>query len=91
MTDKTYNGWPNWETWQCTVYLGDELTRIAENNRSEADVYIDFKDYIKGAIWDSVGGEDLPSGIGRDFICESINQIDMFHLAETFWADAERD
>ena len=49
MTDKTYNGWTNWDTWSINLYWGDYWSSLADDGeevtadtmRSDVEAFID--------------------------------------------------
>lgn len=49
MTDKTYNGWTNWDTWSINLHWGDYWSSLADDGeevtadtmRSDVEAFID--------------------------------------------------
>ena len=75
MTDKTYNGWKNYETWNVALYIQNEygLYQLAQ----EIDNYETFIDMMRelGSLEtpDQVAWND--SGIDRDRINEMLKEL----------------
>ena len=80
MTDTTYNGWRNRETWLVNVWFGDYFTDMAQNDDPyDADT---IKDFIEEYIEETIG---KMAGLVADLIDTS--QIDWQTLAEHFNED----
>ena len=59
LTDRTYNGWTNYETWNVALWIGNDegLYDIARR----CDDYQDFVDSIEGLITETGDGVSFTS------------------------------
>jgi hypothetical protein len=75
MTDKTYNGWSNYETWRINLEIFDGVT-LEDLNTVEVDPY-EVKDYLKdyaeeiifvGCRYEERGQSSLVEDYARAFL-----------------------
>ena len=58
MPKKEYNGWPDWTTWNCALWIGNDegLYNMARNCVDYIDLINNVIDFLPktpdGAIWD---------------------------------------
>jgi hypothetical protein len=84
MTDNTYNGWRNRETWLVNIWFGDMFTETAqEGDKWDADA---IKDYIEEYVSEECNGL---GGFVGDLI--DLSQIDWDTLAEHINEDFEAE
>ena len=56
MTDTTYNGWTNRETWVINLYMGDSLAEVFEERNINT-----LADCIEEYVWDMFTDADIPA------------------------------
>lgn len=78
MTDKTYNGWTNYETWRVNLEIFDSL--------DPRDLMVDLKDpydlgqYFKEYVEDMYFA-DAPSGRVTDWASAFVSHVDWYAIA----------
>lgn len=83
MTNNTYNGWANRETWLVNLYFGDSFSEYIEEKKAEgeeldqAEVASIYEDYFQISMEEEIKGL---SGFLSDFI--DLGLIDWNELAE---------
>jgi hypothetical protein len=71
MSDKTYNGWTNYQTWRVQLEIFDGMEIYEEMSRE------DVKDYAEGVI------EDTSSpGLARDYALAFLSDVDWDEIAD---------
>jgi len=85
MTDNTYNGWANFETWQAGSWLNeaDFLGMLQEDGwkRLEAED-------VESFIWDMLSDRS-DGGLLGDIVKSWISSVNFVELAENFNLDLE--
>jgi len=89
MSDDTYNGWANWDTWNAALWLSnDEVTYKALIRKLETtpDSYHDdvCKDALRGCFPAGDARRDGSAWDGIDF-----DEVDWQAVADSFTADME--
>lgn len=86
MSNNSYNGWSNRETWLVNLWLGDFFFQLAENSREFdgkspeiADFAYQIEEFINEMVWTKV---DNDSGLLQDLINDSLSNIDYYELAQ---------
>lgn len=71
MSDKTYNGWTNYQTWRVQLEIFDGMEIYEEMSRE------DVKDYAEQII------EDTSSpGLARDYALAFLSDVDWDEIAD---------
>jgi len=84
----TYNGWQNYETWNCALWLSSDYsfdTAIHDfiNVLDDCDNQIDeIIDFIKSIVEDVT--PDLGASMFADLLNNSLSQINYFEIAESY-------
>ena len=83
MSDNTYNGWSNYETWQAALWLNeaDFLGNCQENGFTETDA-----EMVESAIYELSGGEDM-TGLAGDIFNSWLSCVNMHEIVDTFNSD----
>ena len=86
MSDKTYNGWPNWETWNTFNWLSSDegmwyhAQRYARNDNLKEFVESFEEDYLKGN-----------ASLIHDFWRAGLHQVDWEELTRVIADDEEEE
>jgi len=86
MTDTTYNGWTNWETWNVNLWIENEeslyqckrsmLRHITDQEQVQADdVRAFFRDYMNGTTPDFADRDDDPIKWGYELAAINFDEI----------------
>jgi hypothetical protein len=91
MTDTTYNGWTNYETWLANIWLGetgfqDELA--SQRNLTLGDVAQQVESMIE-MMTDDPREQDC--GLGQDLMRAAISAININELARAYFGDLETE
>lgn len=86
MSDTTYNGWRNKETWLVNLWIGDVITGIVEDSGESVDA-----EWIESFVDEIVEsyGIDLESGFMWYMLQCALGEIDYGELAEHFKSEAD--
>ena len=86
MSDTTYNGWVNYETWQANLWLGDSN---GDDMREPGEPITAWsvREHAERAL--SNDADELPGGLVGDIIGAWLSTVDWRVLAEHYQADAE--
>jgi len=86
MTDTTYNGWTNYETWRVNLEVFDGMTASdfdgADN--AEPDIYdfsMQLKDYAEEIIFQQVP-INQPSTLMEDYARAFLQEVNWYQIAE---------
>lgn len=82
MTDNTYNGWTNKETWLVNAWYLDEMPEYyAEMDIYHVEAY-DLKDNIPGIAEECEALSQLRPGLLSDFISDAWSEVNWQELAD---------
>jgi hypothetical protein len=88
MTDETYNGWTNYETWRVNLEMFD--ADFSSDN--DLDAY-DLGQNLRDMALETVGGQ--ASGIALDYAEAFLNSVNWYEIAsmniEAYREDADED
>jgi hypothetical protein len=88
MTDETYNGWTNYETWRVNLEMFDD--DFSSDN--DLDAY-DLGQNLRDMALETVGGQ--ASGIALDYAEAFLNSVNWYEIAsmniEAYREDADED
>ena len=96
MSDSTYNGWKNYETWNVKLWLDNEYGSYIEVTdqakqavEAETERY-EFADWLKDYVEEILFPEDAePSGLAADLLRGALSDVDWFEIAEAYLSDAK--
>lgn len=85
MSDKTYNGWSNYETWRINLEIFDGVT-LEDMNTVEVDPY-NLKDYLQEyaeeiVFLDSHIGGKTPSSLMEDYARAFLSDVNWYEIAK---------
>jgi hypothetical protein len=86
MTDKTYNGWTNYETWRVNLEIFDNITAsdFYGADDAEVDIYdfsMQLKDYAEEIIFQQVP-INQPSTLMEDYARAFLQDVNWYQIAE---------
>lgn len=85
MSDETYNGWKNVETWVVSLWLSNDEPMYNEVRESVNGMSVyDAMDTIEEMVRDWT---PITNGMFADIINHSLNQVDWLAIAEGFKDD----
>jgi hypothetical protein len=87
MTDKTYNGWTNYETWRVNLEIFDGMQLqdlwgfedAAPEEINEHDLSMVLKDYVEELIYQS-GGRN--GNLAVDYALAFLSEVDWYSIAK---------
>ena len=95
MCNQKYNGWRNWETWNCNLWFDNFFVDDAANlyamaeDESEAIALLEF--CIEETVTELLT-EGIPdSGLAADIISQALRAIDFREIAEHYIEDVVRE
>jgi len=83
MSDKTYNGWPNYETWRVHLEMfdgGDYSEMLDGMDQYDAGMYL--KEYAEEYI------ENASEGLARDWAMAFMQSVDWIKIADHLMPDS---
>jgi hypothetical protein len=85
MSNKTYNGWSNYETWRINLEIFDGVT-LEDLNTVEVEAYL-LKDYLQEyaeeiVFLDSHVGNKTPSSLVEDYARAFLSDVNWYEIAE---------
>ena len=81
--EKGYNGWSNYETWSCKLWIDNDeglYDQIQEEVSRNQDTY-KLQKYIKGLVNEL--SPELPASMYSDLLSSAISNIDFYEIAES--------
>lgn len=91
MTDTTYNGWTNYETWFAGLWLNeaDFAGRLeSQRNLTLCDVAQQVEDMIEVMTEET---REASNGLGADLLSAAIREININELARVYYSDMETE
>jgi len=82
MTDQTYNGWTNWETWNFNLWINNNEKLYGIINKALGDFLLEdtFEVFLKGTAKNIVGTE-----LCLDLKAKDIKNINFKEITELMW------
>jgi len=92
MTDKTYNGWANYETWRVNLEIFDGLDPYDYFSDDQATLEDNLADYLKDhaeeVIFSGLGyDERRPSSLMEDYARAFLQAVNWHEIAKHMIAD----
>ena len=86
MTDQTYNGWTNWETWNFNLWINNNEALYWIVNKALGDFLMEdtFEVFLKGTAKNIVGTE-----LCLDLKEKDIKNINFKEITELMWEEKE--
>ncbi len=106
MTDKTYNGWTNYETWNVALWIGNEQgsqrywsDRAQEEwdgaNGNEKDALRALADCLEDEFSDGAAalleGAKQTASVWADLLAASLSEVNWREIAEHFLEDVDKE
>ena len=96
MSDTTYNGWTNYETWLVNIWYDDAFTEEARDCAANADdrngATHDLADIIKEYVEEYIGEEAAgPTGLVADLLNAAMREVNWDEIAEGYISDLDDD
>ena len=79
MSNNTYNGWTNRETWVINIWLGDYFQEVSDEAELDAD-------YIEEIVWEMFTEADIPP-MFADMI--DLNVVNWQELVDHYTTETE--
>lgn len=92
MKQADYNGWKNYETWNCKLWLdndgmGDAI--LDEINSANLNSVEEVAEYIEG--WVNDNNPNIGPSMFGDLLNASLAEINYREIAEAFWEERDKD
>jgi hypothetical protein len=87
MTDKTYNGWTNYETWRVNLEIFDGWDANDLDSLTMGDninLHDQLKDYVQGLIYEVGGGA---GNLATDYALAFLQAVNWHEIAKHMIAD----
>lgn len=104
MTDKTYNGWTNWETWVTNLHFDDAYTEQAEEFYEDAEAddtftriekaSFDLAEYIEQDVEEYIeasGAVGINSLFVQDIVSGFLSDVNWYEIARHYIEEAAQD
>ena len=84
MSNNTYNGWTNKETWLVNIWYGDDLPEYFAEDEDREDVTGDeLEEHVRFIAEECEALSQLPAGLLSDFINTCWGEVNWEELAES--------
>lgn len=101
MTDIKYNGWNNYQTWLCKLWMDNDQglhelqnewasTALDDSDNDKEDARSKLADMIE-AFWDELAEEKKQSGFFADLMNHGLGMVDWYEIAENILHDFEEN
>jgi len=80
MTDKTYNGWTNSETWLVNLWIGDLLAEMQDDGE---EVSADYVEQLVDEMVSAATEEDA-NGLVTDLLYGAVREINFHEIASHY-------
>jgi hypothetical protein len=77
MSDKTYNGWTNYETWRVNLEIFDGFNPNPRLVNDLIDLANALQDYAIEIVLDPI-----PDGLAKDYANAFLNEVNWYQIAE---------
>lgn len=74
--DERYNGWRNYETWQCTLWIGNDEGMYRDTRGMTRD---EVREYIEYTLM----GDEPPASLLLDILMGWMSAVDWDEVAES--------
>ena len=101
MSDSTYNGWKNYETWNVKLWLDNEqgtyyevtghateAVTEARDQETEPDAY-EFSRWLRDYVEEL--RPELPASMFSDLLGAALSEVDYHEIAEAYLSDAKEE
>lgn len=92
--DKKYNGWTNWETWNCNLHFDGNFEEEAHRfyNEAESDktftkkenAALALKDYIKESVKEYAEYDVKVNPFIQDMINGYLSEVNFYEIAKAY-------
>ena len=80
--DKKYNGWTNYETWNCNLWTDGQYADRLDDNDAQSLAQI-----IHDDIAELLDGMEIGNNMFSDILQSSIQEINFQEIAEHYYED----
>ena len=92
-TQKTYNGWTNYETWRVSLeFFSDieeeELKEMFGNNPKEIPL-CDVEGYLEDIVLETINNDAKENSIAHSYACAFIDTVNWYEIAEHLYKQYE--
>ena len=92
MTNKTYNGWANYETWNVALWIDNETLGSYETARDMARHARDARDLAKALqSWIEDMAPDLGASMFSDLLAAALGEVNWDEIAGHYYEEAHED
>lgn len=87
MTDKTYNGWTNYETWRVNLEIFDGMELEDMSGRTDWDAY-DLGEYLKEWAEEIISNDAPNGGLAHDYALAFLQNVNWREIAQHMITEA---
>ena len=92
MTDQTYNGWTNWETWNFKLWIENEESTYREvlkmgEGKNSYQLSLELESWAEMIL----EGIVIEPGFYADVCLSAIKEIDFYEIAESYILELSED